>query len=95
MLYQEPKLDKHYILLHNFFNWKISFFFKEKYLFKTRIPQNHRIVEFGRHLQHPVEAGFLQEIAQESNQVGLEHLQRRLHSLSGQFVPVFYNPPNK
>ena len=35
----------------------------------------------------PAKAGFLQQVTHENIQAGLEHLQRRLHHLSGQPVP--------
>jgi len=43
----------------------------------------------------PANAGSLQLVTEESIQVGSEYLQRRLHNLSGQPVPVFYYPQSK
>jgi len=60
----------------------------------TRIlSQNCSIAGAGRDLrrssvQLPAKAGYLQQVTLESIQMGLAYLQRRLHSLSGQPVPV-------
>ena len=60
--------------------------------------QNHRMVRGGRDLcgsssSTPLpKQGHLQQAAQDRIQVGLEYLQRRLHNLSGQPVPVLRHP---
>lgn len=43
----------------------------------------------------PAETGSLQQVTQESILVGLEYLQRRLHSLCGQPAPVLRHPHSK
>ena len=46
-------------------------------------------------VQLPAKAGFLQEVTQVGVQMGSEYLQRRLHSLFGQPVPVLCHPHSK
>uniref|UniRef100_A0A8B9DDP6 Chromosome 16 open reading frame 72 n=1 Tax=Anser cygnoides TaxID=8845 RepID=A0A8B9DDP6_ANSCY len=46
-------------------------------------------------VQPPVEQDPLEHLAQDGIQVGFEYLQRRLHNLSGQPVPVLCHSPSK
>ena len=76
----------------NFWEMKTSFSIES---------QNHRMVGVGRDLcgSSPTslpKQGHLQQAAQDLVQAGLEYLQRRrLHSLSGQPVPVLHHPQSE
>ena len=66
------------------------------------VRDSHRVVEVGRHLLSSsspnalLKQGQLQQVAQDYVQSGFEYLQGwRLHSLSGQPVPVFDHPFGK
>ena len=63
------------------------------------IHKNHRITELKGlegtskdRVQPPCKAGSLQQAAQVGVQRGLEYLQRRVHSLPGQPLPVLRHP---
>jgi len=67
-----------------------------------RITESHRMVGVGRDFcgspspTHLPKQGHLEQAAQDFVQVGLEYLQRRrIHSLSGQPVPVLCHPQSE
>jgi len=71
-------------------------------IFQLHHKENHRMVGFGRDLWKSssptpmLKQVHLEQTAQDCIQVGLEYLQRRrLHSLSGQPVPVLRHPHSK
>lgn len=73
---------------------------EKTFVWPTRYKKNHRMGEVGRNLWRSVSPksllGEQKQTAQGSIQLGFEHLLRwKLHSLSGQLVPVCDHPRGK